>query len=90
MCVVHAKVDSQWQRLIRRFPQRQKLEYWFHIRTVLKSGWDVIWFVNPQGVPPKQPDLFLILRVIYALPHKTKTMHFSILFVILIDELTYI
>ena len=49
-------------------PQWQYVECWYSIRIVLKGGWDTSWFKNPQGVVPllNQPNLFLILRVIYV------------------------
>ena len=46
----------------------QKVECWYPIRIVLEGRWDISWFINLQGVVPlpNQPNLFLILRVIYV------------------------
>ena len=60
------RVDSQWQ-VNRGIPQWQKVECWYPIRIVLKGRWDISWFKNLQVlVPlPNQPNLFLILRVVF-------------------------
>ena len=62
------RVDSQWQKANRGIPQWQKVECWYPIRVVLKGRWDSSWFKNPHGVVPlpNQPNLFLILRIIYV------------------------
>ena len=63
------RVDSQWPKVNQGIPQWQKVECWYPIRIVLKGRWDISWFKNPQGVVPlpNQPNIFLILRVIYVL-----------------------
>ena len=75
-----------------RNPQWQQMECWYSTRIVLKVRWDFSWFKNPQRVMPlpNQPNLFLILRVIYVFAIQKSNhpyLHISIIF---IDDLTYI
>ena len=79
-------IDSQWQKVNRGIPQRQKVEYWYPIRIVLKGRWDINWFKNL----PKQTNLFFTLGVTYVfVTQKSNQACFHILHHF-IDELTYI
>ena len=72
------RVHLQWQKVNQGIPQWQKVKCWYPIRVMLKGRWDIGWFENPQRVVPlpNQPNLFLILRVIYVCHTKVRPFTF--------------